>query len=378
MKTAVYIATTAGPVRIERIVGETVPQSNVFVGRGYKPLEPISADYDDFVGPGGPVERAFGPFDTRSFRLDVSRAIDTGNSWELAVFTAHDLVRTGQLAGPDDLAERVVLLSGRVDADFNVCAVGHIDDKLNSSAALLGDSNCPVVFFFPAADAVNQISEEGAEARSVESAMEVVAYLNEALGGEIAPLSKPASGGNEKTNRGGLALLSILLIIFIGGMVGFDWSGDKDSETVAEPSPPNVAAEPLQSPSSPLISIFERRPPSGKSCIDVHFGSATPREVQVNTADAEKFSSSQLNDICGLRVQIGGAAPSGKGEAVLRVLSGRYIQQEATEQRTFFDGQAEWVLDLPGRMEVDLQFSVSVKPHDSQNESVTLKHQVLH
>ena len=96
MGTAVYIATTAGPVRVERIVGEEVPQSNVFVGRDYKPLEPLSSDYQAFVAPGGPVDVAFGPFEASSFRLDVSGPISTGNSWELAVFIAHGLAKLGR------------------------------------------------------------------------------------------------------------------------------------------------------------------------------------------------------------------------------------------------------------------------------------------
>ncbi len=80
MDIAVYVATTAGPVRVERIVVEDAPLSQVYQGRTYRPLEPVSAAYGDFVGPGGPVEKAFSPFESRSFRLEVSGPIGSGNS----------------------------------------------------------------------------------------------------------------------------------------------------------------------------------------------------------------------------------------------------------------------------------------------------------
>lgn len=380
MGIAVYIATTAGPVRIERIVGETVPQSNVFVGRGYKPLEPVSADYEAFVAPGGPVEKAFGAFETPSFRLDVSGAIDTGNSWELAVFVAHGLARAGRLAGPDDAAEAAVLLTGRVDADLNLCAVGHIDEKVRAAAELIADCEtreCSITFFYPAGDAVTQPSDADLAKHPVGDAMEVMAYLDDASR-ERTPATPPSIIIKERDVKvGNRPSLFLLIFIVVAGGIGYamvsgrEVGGDRRREPSKEITKPVIASK------SPRIEIFERRPPAGKNCIDVQFGDISAHEVRVDANVDGQISSSQLTDICGLRVRVAAADPQFKGLAILRVLSGRYLGQNEIERRTNFDGRTEWVLDLARRMDTAFRFSVSASVRSGEGAVTQLTHEVL-
>ncbi|MDP7385093.1 MAG: hypothetical protein QF593_03605, partial [Nitrospinota bacterium] len=133
---AVYIGTTGGPVRIERITNEAAALTEVCKGRDIVALLPISDDYENFVRPGRPVERAFGPFTHPSFRMDISEEIKSGQSWYLAAFVAHGLARESRLAAPDETPAGVVWLTGRVNADFGVKPVGHITEKLRAALSL--------------------------------------------------------------------------------------------------------------------------------------------------------------------------------------------------------------------------------------------------
>ncbi len=135
---SVYIATTGGPVRIERITQEPAPQSVACLRRSSKVL-PISGDYDDFVRPGsGVIAREFGPFQDNAFRLDLSGSISAGKSWQLGVFIAHAIesAQGHTLAETDQQAEEIFWLTGLVDYDLNVGPVNHITEKLEASRSI--------------------------------------------------------------------------------------------------------------------------------------------------------------------------------------------------------------------------------------------------
>lgn len=107
----------------------------------------ISRDYDAFVKePTGIVERAV---HHGSFRMDVDRPIDEGDSWQLAVFIAHLLKGAGRLAEGDDPADRVLWATGTVDRYLNVGPVEKVKDKLDASAEYLGDLTAPFLAAVP-------------------------------------------------------------------------------------------------------------------------------------------------------------------------------------------------------------------------------------
>ena len=382
MRIAVYIATTAGPIRIERIVGEQVPQSNVFVGRDYKPLEPLSSDYQAFVAPGGPVEIAFGPFESKSFRLDISGPISTGNSWELAIFVAHGLAQSGQLAGPDDHFDSAMLLSGRVDADLGIGAVGHIDEKANAATELITgckSRSCPITLFLPSVDAISQSASRNISVRAVANAMDILAYVGKEH--EKAPTSSYAAAIlKEKTPNGTLRSVWLWLIIVLlfgtGGYAIIDRS-DTFRDASFELADVRANVKSTTASNQPLIKVFELHPPKGKSCIDVHFGDIPAQEVQVAITASSKITSSYLAEICALRVVIESTDSEFKGAAKLDVLSGRFMGQDIPKEETLFEGRKEWVLNLPSRMENTLKILISARPGSGEGETVKIEHQVV-
>ncbi len=130
----VYIATTQGPVEVQRITREDPEVRSVVCLNGTAKALPISRDYDSFVkDPTGVIQRAYGH---PAFRMDVAAPITDGQSWQLGAFIAHALFNEDLLATPEDNVEEVIWLSGELDRDLNVRPVDHIKEKLTASRPL--------------------------------------------------------------------------------------------------------------------------------------------------------------------------------------------------------------------------------------------------
>ena len=163
MKVSVYVATTQGPVRIERITREAAPVSQVCLRRTTTVL-PISPSYDAFVRqPSGVIERFFGPFDPGGFRLDAASDIGDGESWQLAVFVAHALAAESRLAGPDERPDAALWLTGTVDVDLNVGEIDYLAEKVMAARQTLEDivgGGVPVTLVVPGPDAAEMNAQD--------------------------------------------------------------------------------------------------------------------------------------------------------------------------------------------------------------------------
>lgn len=149
-KVRVLIATTSGPIEIERIeeIADAIPQSVVLVSRngGGEDLGPVqddearilkmlSARYTEFTARGsGIVADIYGH---ERFRLHLSDLIHEGASWQLGVFLAHALHAAGDLARKDEPADMVVLATGKVKHDQSVTDIGSLDAKLKQAIGRL-------------------------------------------------------------------------------------------------------------------------------------------------------------------------------------------------------------------------------------------------
>lgn len=148
MPSAVYILTTEGPVRIQRIAEEDPAVRSVICLDGRAQSLPVSAAYDAFVRrPTGVIERLTGH---AAYRMDVSARIDDGRSWQLAAFLAH----LGLMQGTTD--DVCIFATGEVDSQLGVRAVDEVVRKLDALAAALPDLDvdpaCAVILV-PAAEA---------------------------------------------------------------------------------------------------------------------------------------------------------------------------------------------------------------------------------
>lgn len=131
MSITVYILTTQGPVRIQRIAEEQLGVQSVICLDGRAQALPISSRYDAFVrNPTGVIERETGH---GAYRVDVDKVIDDGDSWQLGVYIAH-------MMDGIDLAENIhIFATGEVDRDLNIRPVGHVDEKLDRASSMFNE-----------------------------------------------------------------------------------------------------------------------------------------------------------------------------------------------------------------------------------------------
>ena len=358
-KVAVYIATTHGPVRIERILEEPVPLSEVFLGRGIEPLGEISAEYDNFVRPGRPINKAFGPFNNISFRMDLSREIKAGKSWQLAAFIAHGLQGRGELAGPDDRHDRVIVLTGLVNADYEIKKVGHITEKLDALGSLAADTKAAgmnLEFIVPEGETA--APSHGIRLIEMFDAMTAFEFCS---GTKALPLY-----AKERSNTPYLAIL--MITVLAGGGGAYVFHDTTKTKTVKK----KFAAKtiPKKTGTAKPITVFERRAPEGKTCADVWFSEVEAVLKPINPKNSKyannTLSDSQKKSLCGLQFNFKIPNPEGLAMARVKVETGKFINQQSASTKRSFIGKLNWPIDLPDfqsrvfRYHLSLEFKKSV------------------
>ena len=134
----VYVATTEGPVLIQRLVAEDAlaeGEPSAVCLNGTTTRLPITGAYTYFVR-----DHVRGFAGRTAFRLDLDRRIDGGSSWMLGVWIAHVLLADGRLAMRGEGADATVFASGEVafgtgaERRTEVRAVGHVAEKIGRLA----------------------------------------------------------------------------------------------------------------------------------------------------------------------------------------------------------------------------------------------------
>ena len=149
----VFIATTEGPVAVQKITAEDPDVPSVVCWDGTTQVLAISPDYTRFVDRGtGLVAQLTGH---GAYRLDLDRPVDGGRSWQLPVLLAHLLDAERRLAGPEEPADLALLATGEVDREQRVRPVGRIAEKLAAAQDLVArcrEDGPPLVVLLPADD----------------------------------------------------------------------------------------------------------------------------------------------------------------------------------------------------------------------------------
>lgn len=217
----VLIPTTEGPTTISNLQRETTALGeSLVVVAGTNKLAHISDAYDAFVGgPNGVVERHFGG---RAWRLELSRNIDTGRSWEAGVILAHALRNAGRLATGDAPADLVVWTTGVVEQPaLNIGAVDYVDVKLREAIALLGEqvkSGTCVTIAIPRANL--EELDQGLVSETRQRGIGIVACdtcadLTQLVGVRLTPL--PAHRTRQSRSwRHGSILVAVLAVFILG------------------------------------------------------------------------------------------------------------------------------------------------------------------
>ncbi len=344
---------------------------------------PISAAYDNFVRLGsGVIEKTFGPFEGGAFRLDVSEAIETGESWQLGAFVAHALAaapKTG-LLGAQDTADSIVWLTGRVDCDLAVGSVGHLPEKVHAARdamaawVALGSSVTMIVPQGADHEAVQAAGvPHGVRLVGVRSAVDAL----RALGLELPLAPEP----RKKFPAWAAACVAILALAGFS-LFSFFASPNQGPQTSAlvermEPVALESAPTPVQmsqssvveqpagaaappAPEQPKVAILERRAPAGHTCAEVQFGAVDAVKVAVARAE---LSSSRIQGLCGLALTVDNGTREYFVALVVDVLSGKLLYGTARPDilggATAFDGRQEWPIDLPRRLSEPFEIRIA-------------------
>ena len=383
---AVFIATTAGPVRIVRITRERAPQSMVCLKRSSTVL-PISDAYDSFVRLGsGVIEKVFGPFDDGAFRLDVAAPIESGESWQLGVFVAHALTADGTALASEDDAESIVWLTGEVDCDLGVGTVGHLAEKIHASRDALNtwcSAGRRVTLFVPTGNDLETMGEGlpgNARIVAVHTVTDVLAAMGLAIP-DRAPLARNRSpavraGGIPSPARwlaGGLAAATVTTFIALHWPAAPVPAEHSVAFAAPRPAPIPVAEIPkpdtvtavqkveitTPAPAFDNLRLVERRAPEGHSCAEVQFGGVAAREIPI-AADA-KFSAS--DGLCGLGVEVDNGESADYVAVTLDVVTGKLLygseRPDAFAGQKSFAGRREWAIDLPRRLNEPFEFRLT-------------------
>jgi len=387
---AVFIATTHGPIRVERITRERAPQSMVCLRRSSSVL-PISGAYDNFVRPGsGVVERAFGPFEDGAFRLDLSAPIETGESWQLGFFVAHAIAASpdAELATEDD-ADAIVWLTGRVDYDLMVGPINHISEKIFASRAVLGKwlaAGRSVTLFVPSgADsetAANAGIPRGARLVSTSSAADVLAALK--LSAKPQTVSVPAIVARRSSATRWMAAGIGAAAVIVSGFILNQQPLKARVEALKAP----VMEAPVKVVPVSKLALYERRAPADRTCAEVQFGVVAAVETEI--APSAEMTVSGLDGLCGVGIRVDNGAQSRFVDVNVDMVSGKLlygtIKPDAFDGQKPFSGQRDWAIDVPRRLSgpFELRVTATSRPlaqtaaYDSANGIVTgaLHHRV--
>ena len=333
-KTAVFVATTDGPSAVQSITAEDPDVKSVFcLDRKAIPLE-ISDDYDAFVRrPTGVIESCFGH---PAYRIDVSRRIGSGLSWQLGTFLAHALADAGMLADPAEGFARAIWASGEVDRGLRVGSVNEIGRKLLQSretlSALLA-RKCEVFVIVPRANAdearaaVRDIGLDGADrirflgVNSTDECLAALRLPRQRRGGFL-PARKTDRRSASRARRRGIAVgFGVVAASFAGVMA---WAGNNGSLHEFLPTFETlIAADDVENgPPLPgiLTQIVETRPPAGADCAAVHFGLQSPLVQKHAVPDAGQHTDMTVKHLCDFRYRL---TNSGTKEQKLWVVATR-------------------------------------------------------
>jgi len=383
-KVSVLIATTDGPVQVQRLAEEDPEVRSVICLNGTSEALPISAAYDAFVRkPTGVIERLFGH---PVFRMDVSAKISDGHSWQLGIFAAHALHARGELAERLEDATHVLWLTGEVNNDHEVKRVDHVAKKLELSAAMLcglAEGGGKVILGYPKGN-VDEVEHALTEdpgladaifqAAPLESTNDlfVSLFLEDEATVSIVANAVEINEKNPVSSKLRLAGIVAALALVLAGVLGWNMFGEIsrwramaasgayekllfDIENIknngclmcraAARVYPVVAGWRSSGQGDLELTASEIHAPAGRSCSPFRFDRIDGEERLLDVASPRRFADSSIDGLCGVlyRIRNAGSRPF---HAFLRVRPRSAIQNRAPAQRR---NGARYALLAPGK-----------------------------
>ena len=336
---SVIIATTEGPVLVQRLAEEDPDVRSVICLNGTSESLPISGAYDAFVRkPTGVIERMFGH---TVYRMDVSDRVSGGRSWQLGAFAAHLIHDQGKLAERFEDATHVLWLTGEVNNDLDVGVVNHVTEKLERSTEMLlklAARGVKIILGYPKGNSdevervlmANQsLADAVFKAAPFKSTDDLVAALSLDTGAGSVGLKLVEAGEKFPTLdklRPGLVGFACVLTVIALGLLGWNvfgevsrWqalaaggaydkllrdmdaakTGDCMTCRVAAAIYPVVAGLGQPGKGDIEMTAIEVRAPNGRPCSSIRYD-APPEGRPVRTKNDGRFATSSSKGLCRL------------------------------------------------------------------------------
>ena len=335
-KTRVLIATTEGPVAVQKITAEDPDVPSVACLDGTTTVLGISNDYARFVNKGTGLVAALTGH--AAYRLDLDGRVDSGQSWQLPVLLAHLLATENKLAAPDEDAALTILATGEVDRDQRVREVSGMGDKIERAAPLLAeerDSEHRLLVVVPKANTPLGPLPKGAKLLAWEQ-FEGLAALGqgpEALPPAVPNKPQPRAERKPKSpHRRWLAAAILAAMLAVGGYIAWqatidDWEtmrreGDYAALRTAldQAWPPAsalyTALLKAQAPPAKTLALgaTELRTADGGSCIGRRFRDVGLVEVPLTAHHPGFYQTEDRRGLCAMRYRI-----TNRGDSALYV-----------------------------------------------------------
>lgn len=369
MGARVYIATTEGPVLVQRLAAEqglAEAALSAVCLNGTTTRLPITGAYTYFVR-----DHVRGLSGHDAYRLDLDGRIDGGSSWTLGVWIAHLLLSQDRLAMRGEDAETAIFATGEVafasDAGrrAEVRPVGHVEEKATRLAERMREEEAAgrrVLLVVPAGNAAEAkkamaglLKGDGAELHEISDVQELPALLTP--GSAAASAAPRRRAGRRRWTRVAFAL-ALCAVAGAAAAGYFAWrAAERDWDELlragryldlarsldrfAVPSVARRYREDLRSrlANSPALSveIAARRPEDGGSCAGRRFRGGRLVDVPVAGRDGV-YALDRPGSLCGFSVRASGGGTGAHAWLLLRLVSAEGVREELIPARRLVSG----------------------------------------
>lgn len=406
MRARVYIATTEGPVLVQRLAAEkglAEAALSAVCLNGTTTRLPITGAYTYFVR-----DHVRGLSGHDAYRLDLDGRIDGGSSWTLGVWIAHLLLSQGRLAMRDDDAETAIFATGEVafasDAGrrAEVRPVAHVEEKAMRLAERMREETAAgrrVLLVVPAGNAAEAkkamaglTGGDGVALHGISDVRELPALLTP----NSASVSAAPRQGAVRRRWTRVAFALALCAVAGGAAAGYfawraaerDWDAllragryldlAKSLDRFSVPAVARRYRESLRSQTagSPALSlkIAARRPEDGGSCAGRRFRGGGLVDVPVARRDGV-YALDRLDSVCGFSVRASGEGTGAHAWLLLRLVSAEGVREKLLPARRAISGPLTGDLpllsqDLPLYLEDSWAWSLVVVRAPAPSEDV--------
>jgi hypothetical protein len=297
MKGTVYILTTQGPAKVQRLAPEDDPEiRSVICLDGTTEALMVSKEYDALVRkPTGLIANRFGH---PSWRMDVDQPIDAGRSFHLGAWIAHKLHSDHDSKNEDS----IYFCSGELDREGNLRPIEHIGEKLRSMHELLSRTKSATLLLPPGnrSEAQKELIAMGIK-HIILQTPDNISELD-----SVIEVKRPIAWKTAGT-------IGIMLLVLVIG-----WMKIKNSSTTVQTLLSNISINANQT--QPTLELVELVPPPGSNCAAVIWEKVLPEEHVINLNKDGNFPDTKRNKVCAIRYQLRflGAQPA-EGKLVMRI-----------------------------------------------------------